>query len=634
VKLIKAFVLFFILLAINYSLTATSVHAANEFSIDANVTYDVQNSGKTLVTHNITLVNNVSNLYATTYSISLENIDAQNIQARDSKGNVIPTDITKNGSVTSIKVNFSDDVVGKGVQRNFSISYENSSFSVKTGEIWEVTVPRLGDNSNFRNYQVVVKIPVSFGLEAYISPSPTSSQKTNNGYIYTFDRKSITTTGITAGFGEFQVFSFNLSYHLDKDSPPQIALPPDTTFQKVYIQNIDPKPDNVTVDADGNWLATYNLAERQRVDVIVSGAVQIFAGYRPFPKPTDQELEDNLKGTEYWQVDDPQIKALAGELKTPEAIYNYVAGNLKYDFSRVEPNTERLGAVRALQNPTQAICMEFTDLFIAIARAAGIPAREINGYAYTENPSLEPLSLVADVLHAWPEYYDKDKGAWIPVDPTWGATSGGVDYFNKLDLRHFAFVIHGENDTTPYPPGSYKLGTNPQKDVFVSFGKLPDNRISIPTISITSVRTLPFMNSLYNAVVSNPGPEALYSLSPTIVFDGKDINSNFIDDLPPYSNYQMPISVPFSILGKTTPNVVEVKVGNASAQITTNKEQIVLNSLLIISVALIAIIIIILFLLKKITFAGFFGTIARYFRKKHDGPITKPPQAGGNTTTI
>ncbi|MCX6705079.1 MAG: transglutaminase-like domain-containing protein, partial [Candidatus Woesebacteria bacterium] len=351
----------------------------------------------------------------------------------------------------------------------------------------------------------------------------------------------------------------HLENPLGKNAQTQIALPPDTAFQKVYLQKIDPKPSDVTIDPDGNWLATYNLTARQRVDVTVAGSVQIFAGFRAFPKPTDQELSDNLRETEYWQVNDPQIKALALELKTPKAIYDYVSKTLKYDFNRVQPNVQRMGAVKALQNPSQAICMEFTDLFIAIARAAGIPAREINGYAYTENPELQPLSLVADLLHAWPEYYDKDKGVWIPIDPTWASTSGGINYFDKLDLRHFTFVVHGESPVMPYPPGSYKLGPNPQKDVYVSFGKLPENRTTNLNISFTPIRTLPFLNSIYSVKIDNPGPQALYSVYPTVYFDSKEASRDFIETLPPYSSYKMIVKVPFSVLGKGSPSIVEVR---------------------------------------------------------------------------
>ena len=392
-------------------------------------------------------------------------------------------------------------------------------------------------------------------------------------------------------------------------------MPPDTAFQKIYFDKIDPKPYNVTVDADGNWLATYKLSPRERVDISVSGSVQIFASFRPFPKPSPEVLSQNLKETQYWQANDPGIKSLATSLKTPRAIYDYVVKTLKYDFARVQPNVQRMGAVAALQNETQAICMEFTDTFIAIARAAGIPAREINGYAYTENPDLQPLSLVADVLHSWPEYLDKDKGAWIPIDPTWGSTTGGVDYFNKLDLRHFTFVIHGEDSIKPYPPGSYKLGSNPQKDVFVSFGKLPSDRISQPTITVEGISTLPFINTTINVKVFNPGPSALYSLYPTIYFDETEKNKNFIEVLPPYANYTFQVKVPFSLLGKDTPDKVRIVVAGSSLEIPTNKTQVIINSLLAVFGVFFVIIVLVLIKLKKITFKPLYAKISSVYGK-------------------
>ncbi len=602
-----------------FVLSTCITHGQTEFSVDAVVTYNVKDSGKTVVTHNLVLENNLSNIYATNYSLGLENIDTQNVMATDGNGKPIPFEIQKDGTATKIKLNFSDAIVGRGNKRNFSVSYENNSFAVKTGEIWEVSIPRLGDGTSFRSYRVILQIPASFGLEAYISPKPETSQAGDQGHTYGFNRSAILQTGISAGFGQFQVFSYNLSYHLEnpigKNAEVQIALPPDTAFQKVYLQKLDPKPSNVTVDADGNWLATYVLTPRQRIDVTASGSVQIFASYRTFSKPSNQELSNNLRETEYWQVNDPRIKDLAGKLKTPRAIFDYVSNTLKYDFSRVKPNVQRMGAIKALENPTQAICMEFTDLFIAIARAAGIPAREINGYAYTENPELQPLSLVSDVLHAWPEYYDMEKGVWIPVDPTWASTSGGINYFDKLDLRHFAFAIHGESSTMPYSPGSYKLGPNPQKDVYVSFGKLPDNRLNNLDINIVPVRVLPFLNSIYTVNILNPGPQAMYSLYSIAYFDNKEASRNYIEVIPPYATYKSNITVPFSILGKGSPNIVEVKVGGNSAKIATNRKQVIVHSLLVISAVFIIIIIFILIKLKKITFNRLFGTIAHAKQK-------------------
>lgn len=623
-------ILLFLLLFIKFQ---TPLRAQNEFTVDSTVNYKVDDLGKTIVTHDIYLENNFSTLYATTYSLSFENIDAQNIKSTTADGASLIVDSKKTGDTTDIKVTFNQPVVGKGVKRHFYISYENSKFAVRTGEVWELSIPKLNDPGSFGSYSVNIYVPESFGLEAYISPKPRTFEESEGFKHYTFNKADVSLTGITAGFGQFQVFTFNLSYHLENplthSAETQIAIPPDTAFQKVYFQKIDPKPKDVQIDVDGNWLATYMLTSRQRIDVNVVGSVQIFAGYRSFPKPTGQTLSDNLKESNVWQVNDPAIKALAKELKTPRAIYDFVSQTLKYDLARVQPNVQRMGALEALKSPNQAICMEFTDLFIAIARSAGIPAREINGYAYTENPDLQPLGLVADVLHAWPEYYDVAKGVWIPIDPTWASTTGGVNFFDKLDLRHFTFVIHGENYQKPYAPGSYKLGTNPQKDVFVSFGKLPATRNSIPRLTLTSVKTIPFIKTDYSVKISNPGPAGMYSIFPTIYFDSEEKSRDFIEALPPLSSYTITIKMPFSLLGKDTPNTIKVVVGESELEIPTNKTRIVLGSLVLVFAAFFAILIFILVKLKKITFGRITATI-RSFKGKIYGIFTKKRKKDSN----
>lgn len=626
---------FLLLLLVSvFRLSVSDVSAENEFNVDTNVVYDIQGSGKTVVTHEITLENNFSNLYATTYTLSLENIDATNIKAFSNTGVTYPTETDKTGGATNIKISFPDNSVGKGAQRHFSIVYENSSFAVRTGEVWEISVPRLGRETSYRNYALTLKIPKEFGLEAYISPQPATREINDQGYVYTFGRSSVIENGISAGYGQFQVFSFNLSYHLEnplsKTSSTQIAIPPDTAFQKVYIQKIEPKPTNVSVDFDGNWIATYDLAPRERVDVVVVGSVQIFASYRSFPKPSDAELIQNLKEDAYWQINDPKIKELALQLQTPEAIYKYVSQSLSYDSDRVQPNVQRMGALSALENPDKAICMEFTDLFIALARAAGIPAREVNGYAYTENPELQPLGLVADVLHAWPEYYDKQRGVWIPVDPTWASTTNGVDFFNKLDLRHFAFVIHGQSSREPFPPGSYKLGPNPQKDVYVSFGQLPENKVSNADVSIEPYRVLPFFSSIYSINVSNPGPVALYSVQPAIYYDTKEKTREYIEVLPPYSSSIIHITLPYSFLGKDMPSVIKVNVGTNQAEVLTNKKQIVVNSLLVLLVIFIIITAFIFIKVKKIKIMSFFAKMTSRDEKKSNAAIQEPSKDKDN----
>lgn len=599
----KRIFVFLFMLSTLYYVLCTGVYASDEFNTDFDVTYRVHETGITEVNNKITLTNIFSNLYATSYSIVLDNINPANIKAYDEKG---PLEIIKDISdkTVSLQVRFKNPVVGKDKSRVFWVSFEEPSFAIRTGEVWEVSIPRLSENAKFASYYISLEVPESFGQEAYISPTPRDTFKLDGLLKYKFNKEDIQKTGITAGFGQFQVFSFNLNYHLEnplnKESTTEITLPPDTAFQKVYYTNLNPRPFDMEVDSDGNWIALFNLKARERIDVIASGYVQIFASQRPYPKPTQNTLNENLLEQTYWEVNNPIITNEVKNLKTASQIYNFVSNKLKYDYNRVKPNVDRLGASTALQNPDSAICMEFTDLFIALARAARIPAREVNGFAYTENPEIQPLSLVNDVLHAWPEYYDFDKGVWIPVDPTWASTTGGVDYFNKLDLRHFSFVIHGKSSTQPYPAGSYKLGSNPQKDVFVSFGSLPIDRNSKITIKANLSKWIPLVANKLDIAISNPGPSAIYNIVPKIYFDEVAIKSdNSFDILMPFQTYKTYIDIPFSFLGAKTPEKVKIVIEGEEVVVATNKTQVVIYNLLFIFAVSIIVLLTILIRLKK-----------------------------------
>jgi len=607
--------LFLCLLILFFPKTASS---AGEFATDVDVQYQVLDSGITKVIHKISIENLFTNLYATSYNLTLENINPTNIKAIY-KGKEIETITKVRGKNMDISINFDDAVVGKGKKRTFEIIYENSEFAQRTGEVWEITIPKLSSNSNFRSYNLSLSIPETFGLEAYVSPRPITTLRESGKFIYKFNKNIITQTGITAGFGAFQVFSFTLNYHLEnplsKTSQVEIAIPPDTNLQRVYYSAIVPKPSKVSIDPDGNWIALYNLKPRERTDIHVDGSVQIFSEPRTFLKPSDETLIKYLNSTEYWNSESEKIKEIALNYKNAKDIYNFVTNTLSYSYERVSPENKRLGALQSLSEVNNATCMEFTDLFIAIARAAGIPARQINGYAYTENPKIQPLSLVNDVLHSWPEYWNFKNQMWVQIDPTWASTTGGIDYFNKLDLRHFTFVIHGLDSVKPYTPGSYKLGPNPQKDVFVNFGSLPEKRNSSIKLNYTLIRNIPFMSSLYEIEVENEGPSALYSLKPTIIFDDKIYEEKYIEVLPPFGKTLFKVSIPYSILGKDTPTKAEVIVLDSILNLKTFKNRVITDSLFVLSILIILIVIFLIIRLKPKIILTFWYKILSLFKK-------------------
>lgn len=591
----KIFVFLFFVLFLFFP---KNVFAEGEFITNTSIYYDVNTDGTTEVVHYVTLENARTDLYATTYALKLVGISPKNPQAFADKVPIQTEVVDSEEDSVTIKVHFPDSVVGLGAKREFSVRYTDSSLAKKSGEVWEVSVPKLSEETAYNDYTINLSVPVVFGELAYVTPTPRQKVTAAKKLNLSFAKEDIVKNGVTAAFGKFQVFSFDLTYHLEnpinKKASIEVAIPPDTALQRIILQKMTPEPANVHADEEGNWLATYILEPRERVDIKAVGSVQLYAEPREFAHPSPSQLEEYKKESEYWQTTDPQIKALAQELKTPRAIYDYVVKTLTYDYSKVKPNVVRLGAKEALLHPTTAICMEFTDLFIALSRAAGIPAREINGFAYTENPDIQPLSLVADVLHAWPEYWDEKNKLWVQVDPTWGSTTGGIDFFTKLDLRHFTFVVHGKDPQKPYPPGSYKLGPNPQKDVFVTFGSLPEVREGKAMLEVNPQKTKLLSGTPLDIKISNKGSVTLTDQGFEVYFDDQKVLEKKIESLPPYGVEDIPVLVPLNLLAYKMPDNVTVIFADKKITTPTNKAKVIAFNVGIVGVLILLLILLVL----------------------------------------
>lgn len=562
----------------------SEVFGSEEFFVDTDVEYIFDKKGGTHVTYDISIENRFTTLSPKIYTLTFTELETENVSARMNEKLLLPRKID-DYEETVFEIELEDSSLGKGSKTNFTVSFDTNSLTTHTGEVWEISLPKLEDGSVYRNYSVTLVVPDSYGDRAYVTPLPASSQTLGSTQIFSFNKETISKNPIVAGFGNFQVFNFTLKYHLQnpllKPSQTEIPIPPSTNLQKVYIQSMNPAPEDVFEDADGNWLAVYNLAPRQRADVEVVGTVQLFAKTTKLKTFKNDYLTKNLLPQKYWETDDPIIINVAKNLKTPRQVYDYVVSELNYNLERVKPNVERLGAVGVIENKSSAICMEFTDLFVTLARASGIPAREVNGYAYSENPDIEPLSLVVDVLHSWPEYWNPASSEWVMVDPTWANTTNGLDFFGRNDLRHFAFVFHGISSEKPYPPGSYKLGNNPEKDVFINFGKLPEMRKANLEIETKNKSNFIFFNKTLEIKITNTGTTAAHNLTPQITFGNEKIKKDKIQVLPPYAKETITAQVPYNFLGIKNPEEIIISVGDAEKSLPSQKEPYILVSLTI-----------------------------------------------------
>ncbi|MEK9146891.1 MAG: transglutaminase-like domain-containing protein [Patescibacteria group bacterium] len=468
----------FSILTTYYLLLTTAAYADGEFETNYNITYQVEPAGPTNVTQAILLKNKTVNYYADKFELKIGSTKVENVKALDSVG-PLEVDVKFERNITTITVKFNQRVIGIDKELPWTLSYTSNELTTKSGQIWEVSIPRIASIADIGTYDVKVQVPATFGPIAFAVPGPKTSHKDITVQEFTFDKSQLSQTGIALSFGEKQIFTFILDYYLENNNLTprlsQITLPPDNNYQRVILEKINPPPQNVIVDRDGNFQAQYKLPPKQQLDVEVSGAVEVrsFPTRNIYQPLTEEEKNLYTQPQRYWETDNGFIRDKASELKTADKIYEFVTNFLSYSQERLSrEDITRKGAASAIITPGDSVCMEFTDLFIAIARAAGIPTREVQGYAYTQNERLRPLSLAlttGDILHAWPEYWDDNSG-WIQIDPTWGSTSGGLDYFKKLDFNHITFIQRGISSTDPYPAGAYKRPEDQgKKSVFVSF---------------------------------------------------------------------------------------------------------------------------------------------------------------------
>src|SRR6266550_1512801 len=135
------------------------------------------------------------------------------------------------------------------------------------------------------------------------------------------------------------------------------------------------------------------------------------------PGPADRDVAEYLRPEPFIESDAPEIreeaeKAVAGAVGTrarAEKLTRYVNALLDK-----KPTVSLPSALEVLRTKV-GDCNEHTALYVAMARAIGIPARIAVGLTYVRGLT------GAFYYHAWPEVYIDDgaaRGMWLPVDPT------------------------------------------------------------------------------------------------------------------------------------------------------------------------------------------------------------------------
>ncbi len=182
---------------------------------------------------------------------------------------------------------------------------------------------------------------------------------------------------------------------------------------------------------------TYRQHYKTRPDGSVEVTLSAAAPTTLKPLPLkDPEGGENLKSTLFVESDAPAIRELAKKIagnekdayRIAQKVNAWVYSNLEKDYGA---SADRATDVLSQK---KGDCTEHSLLSVALLRAAGVPARRVDGVIYMVNQDGVP----ALYWHEWVEAY---VGEWTQLDPT----------FNQVvaDATHFAFGKEGNAEITP-----------------------------------------------------------------------------------------------------------------------------------------------------------------------------------------
>lgn len=238
------------------------------------------------------------------------------------------------------------------------------------------------------------------------------------------------------------VVTFKINLNAPKDSQrARLWLPYPLSDEHQRIED-------VKINGDFNNSTIYHVPK--------SGAIYLFSEWQGISDKRSLELSFKVKSEErmvkelkdtnapipdevkkflmpnWWIPSDGEIKEIAdkitkdkkGILEKSRAVYDWVVENTHRD---VTVKGCGLGIVEQMLVKRGGKCVDISSVYIALARAAGVPAREVFGIRLSKTPEQD----ITDGYHCWAEFFLPGTG-WIPVDP---ADVRKIMLVEKLSLK-------------------------------------------------------------------------------------------------------------------------------------------------------------------------------------------------------
>ena len=502
-----------VILMIIVGIVPRAARASSDFSYNITTAYTVSTGGSTHVKTTYVVTNNTARQFLSGLQIQTAVTDLTNLKTAYTDGTLIAATESEQTATSlnyvydyaNIALTFPRQNYGLGKTWSFSIEYDTTKLIELKGASYSMFIPALTLGPDDQ-YQAIVSVPLTFGAPHFAGATSSSGGISGDSQILVFDKDALTKQALAITFGDATIYDLNFNFPLENTTAlPQtlsVTLPPDTNNQTVYINKLDPAPQDTRLDEDGNILADYRLSSHQKITVKTDVAVAVhyneydLSAAQPKSAIPADLVDHYTQSAEFWNTLDPKIVAAAAGVVKPgasvvdnvRALNQFVIDTLSYNPEKIKYNI-RQGASKALANPTNAVCLEYSDLLITLLRSQGIPARTPIGYAYSSN--LKASTSVPDSLHSWVEAYIPGIG-WMTLDPTWGEK---FNNFGKSDLDHVAFAVWGRSDASPAPTmhGTTDLGYQ-YENTTLQFATQPPKVTISGQVSGTQFVLLPFVS--------------------------------------------------------------------------------------------------------------------------------------------
>lgn len=229
----------------------------------------------------------------------------------------------------------------------------------------------------------------------------------------------------------------------------------DILGQKITTVRIFPKANAFITDPAGNEVAIFYSALLKQGSEFIAGieyTVELDAtvisitpslisdsytlSLEPLEQYLNNEADINVQNIAVQKTVQSVIGNLTNPYQKAKVLYDFVVKSIEYDydlFVAMQTNSD----IYKPQKPAEllahkkGICGDIAKLYVALARASGVPSCIVCGLTF--HPQQGNMKSVDNFGHAWAEIYLPTYG-WLAVDPTYGISHKDNFFcFNNTD---------------------------------------------------------------------------------------------------------------------------------------------------------------------------------------------------------